>query len=77
MGKRVHPAPNRGVADGIGGATAAIDEGTSSGASQASLTRRTTHWTARTRVPMKNSKGAAYYASGNIAGEVLMHLCPD
>ena len=29
------------------------------------------------KVSMKNSKGAAYYASGNIAGEVLRHLCPD
>ena len=39
------------------------------------------HRTARTRVPMNNSKGAAFYASGNIAGEVLRlystDLCPE
>ena len=33
-------APNRGVADSIGRATAAIDEGISGGASQALLTRQ-------------------------------------
>ena len=70
-------APNRGVADGIGRATAAIDEGISCGASQAPLTRQTMHRTARTRVPMNNSKGAAFYASGNIAGEALRHYCTD
>ena len=46
-------------------------------ASQAPLTRQTMHRTARTRVPMNNSKGAAFYASGNIAGEALRHYCTD
>ena len=28
-------------------------------------------------VPMNNSKGAAFYASGYTASEVLRHYCPD
>ena len=63
---RLHPP-----AQHLGRATAAIDEGISCGASQAPLTRQTMHLAARTRVPMNNSKGAAFYASGNIAGEAL------
>ena len=55
----------------IGRATAAIDDRTSCGASQALLTRQEMHRTARTRVPMDNSKGAAFYASGNVADEAL------
>ena len=35
------------------------------------------HRTARTRVPMGNSKGAAFYASGNVASEALRHYCTD
>ena len=36
------------------------------------------HRTARTRVPMDYSKkGAAFYASGNVASEALMHYCTD
>ena len=56
---------------------AGIDEGISCGASQAPLTRQTMHRTARTRVPMNDSKGVAFYASGNIAGEALRLYSTD
>ena len=70
-------APNGGVADGIERATAAIDDRICCDASQALLTRQTRHRTARTRVPMNDSKGVAFYASGNIASEALRLYSTD
>ena len=54
-----------------------VMQGISCGANQAPLTRQEVHRTARTSVPMNDSEGVAFYASGNIASEVLRHYCTD